>query len=79
MSERVPSDPLTGVRTPCNDPRMNTQTAAAAQTDENLMTMIFLFGGRPLRDGEGNLRDITADEEAFGKALRTEAKARGLL
>jgi hypothetical protein len=57
---------------------MNT-TAAAAQTDTNLLTLIAIFGGRAVRDGQGNLRELTTDELAFGKALRTEAKSRGLL
>lgn len=61
---------------------MNTETAAtaaAAQTDDSLMTLIFTFGGRPLRDSEGNLREITDTEDTFGKALRAEAKRRGIL
>jgi hypothetical protein len=53
--------------------------AAAAQTDANLMTLLFTFGGRPVRDDEGNLRELTDAESAFGKALRAEAKRRGLI
>jgi hypothetical protein len=52
--------------------------AAAAQTDANLDTLVSLYGGRAVRDGQGNLRGLTADEETFGKALRNEAKRRGL-
>jgi hypothetical protein len=57
---------------------MNTTQIAAAQTDENLSTMVALYN-RPLRDGEGNLREFTDAEAEFQSALRTEARRRGLI
>jgi len=59
---------------------MNTATAAAAaQTDASLWTLLTVYGGRAVRDNEGNLRGLTDEEVAFGKAIRAEATRRGLV
>jgi hypothetical protein len=60
---------------------MTANEIVAIQTDETLWTMYqvtFCHIGSSLRDNNGNLRDYTADEEAFRAALLAEVTRRNL-
>lgn len=58
-------------------------TTTAAQVLESLtdeiLTGVHYSNGRTVRDGEGNLRELTEAEVAWIAATRREMKRRGLI
>lgn len=60
---------------------MNTATANSivASLNNDTLTSVHYSNGRTVRDNNGNLRELTAAEDAFIAATRAEMKRRGLI